>query len=727
VTLIVSWRAASAGPVGADDGVVSQRVADVVASTGSARVIVEVRLPTAFVPEGALGFGAAILAQRANIALAQSQVVARLQGLGHTVLHRFVTVPQIVLEVEADALSTLATSTFYVRRVVGDEMYEPLLAQSVPLIGGNQAWAQGFDGTGTVVAILDTGVDKTHPFLANKVVSEACYSTNSINQTASLCPNGQAEQTGPGTGVNCAIGGVSDLCWHGTHMAGIAAGNGAGAGVAFSGVAKGAQIISVQVFSRGISPSVCGGPPPCLTTFISDIMRGLERVFLLRDQYPIAAVNVSVGGGLNGAPCDENPTYPVITNLRSGGIATVAAAGNNGWTTLMSAPACVSTAVSVSSTTKGDVVSSFSNVASFLSLFAPGEPITSSYPGAQYHTDSGSSMATPHVTGAFAILKQAAPSASVSTLLSALQQTGVLITDTRDGGSVTKPRIRIAEALALVGGPVGNTLTVLRAGTGSGTVTSGNGIIHCGAFCSAEVSAGTQVTLTATAAANSTFTSWVGCTSANGATCNVTGPKTVTATFTLTGPGVALGVVVAGSGTGTVTSNDGKINCGATCSGAYTAGSGVTLTAAAAGATFKQWGGACSGTAPTCVLTMSVAQSVTATFTENFTDGAGQAGTIGPNETVIKAVHVLELRTAVNNLRAQRGLAAFNWTDPTLTVGVTPAKRMHVLDLRSGLAAVCTVVPGKCTGYVDGTLPPGQTVIQATHLNELRGNVRALE
>jgi hypothetical protein len=202
----------------------------------------------------------------------------------------------------------------------------------------------------------------------------------------------------------------------------------------------------------------------------------------------------------------------------------------------------------------------------------------------------------------------------------------------------------------------------------------------------------------------------------------------VTATFTLSGSGVALGVARAGSGPGTVTSSDGQINCGGTCSGTYGTGSGVMLTATpAAGATFKQWGGACTGTTPTCTLTLNTSQNVTAIFVETFTDGSGPTGTLTPGSTVIKAVHVLELRTAVDTLRAAHGLAAFGWADPTLTVGSTVAKGLHVLDLRSGLAAVCTAVPGKCTAYTDETLSPGQTVIKAVHLNELRGNVRALE
>ena len=440
-------------PAGADAVFVSQQVKDDIANTGRARVIVEVQLPGAFVAEGELPTWTQVAAQRASLAFVQSRVLSRLQGRGHTVLHQFETVPHVVLEVEADALRELEASTSYVRRVVEDAIYQPLLAQSVPLVEGDQVWAQGFDGTGRVIAVLDTGVDKTHPFLAGKVVEEACYSSTSGAQTSSFCPNGQSAQTGPGSGVNCPVS--VPVCWHGTHVAGIAAGNGAGAGVSFSGVAKGAQVMAVQIFSRGLIPSVCGGAaPPCLVFFASDMIKGLERVFTLRGQYAFAAVNLSVGGGLKFSNCDDDPAKPAIDNLRSVGIATVIAAGNNSFVSSMAAPACVSTAVSVGSTGKDDVVSPFSNVAAFLSLFAPGGDILSSYPGGQWFTISGTSMATPHVTGAFALLKQAAPGASVSAILTALQQTGVPITDTRPGGNATRPRIRIAHALAaLAPGP----------------------------------------------------------------------------------------------------------------------------------------------------------------------------------------------------------------------------------------------------------------------------------
>jgi hypothetical protein len=191
---------------------------------------------------------------------------------------------------------------------------------------------------------------------------------------------------------------------------------------------------------------------------------------------------------------------------------------------------------------------------------------------------------------------------------------------------------------------------------------------------------------------------------------------------------VSLTVTKRGSGAGTVTSADGKINCGATCSTGYTFGAAVTLTAAAApGDVFKQWGGACSGPSLTCGLNLNANTSVTATFAKIFTDGTGPNATIAPRTTTIKAAHVLELRSAVDNLRAVNGIGAFSWTDPTLTPRSTMVKGVHFQDLRMGLSAVCAMVPGACAAYTDPSLTAMQTIVKAAHVNELRANVRAVE
>src|SRR5690349_20456432 len=384
---------------------VPRDVHDRVARDGHARVIIELRIPAGrHVAEGLLS-PAAVSAQRSDIAAARAHVLIRLTGRAHRVLHQYETIPLLAMDVGPDAVLELEASAFWVTRVIADGVNVPALPESVPLIGADRAWNSGFDGTGKVVAIIDTGVQSDHPFLAGKVVEEACYSSTVSGTSTTMCPNGAEQQTGPGSAVPCSLGG----CWHGTHVAGIAAGNGAGAGVTFSGVAKGAQIMAVQVFSQFTDTADCGSSPPCVLAWDSDIIAGLERVYALSSIRSLASVNLSLGGEAFTASCDSDPRKPIIDNLRSVGIATVIAAGNGSATNAISAPGCISSAISVGATTKSDVVASYSNVASFMSLFAPGSSIYSSVTGGGFLAANGTSMATPHVTGAWAIIKQAAP------------------------------------------------------------------------------------------------------------------------------------------------------------------------------------------------------------------------------------------------------------------------------------------------------------------------------
>lgn len=157
-------------------------------------------------------------------------------------------------------------------------------------------------------------------------------------------------------------------------------------------------------------------------------------------------------------------------------------------------------------------------------------------------------------------------------------------------------------------------LTVQKAGSGSGNVTSFPAGISCGKTCSVNLSEGTLVSLTATPSPGHRFVKWEGaCLGSGSCIVEMTSAKTVTATF-VADPR-ALTVSRLGVGSGSVTSRPSGINCGTACSKNFPVGTSVTLTATAAtGSFFAGWGGACSGLAVTCTVPMTSDRSVTATF-----------------------------------------------------------------------------------------------------------------
>lgn len=439
---------------------------------GTVQVIVGFELNDDFKPEGYLSgnFEAAI--QRESIVTARTDLMQKLETANTKLINSFDFIPHVVLEVNRASLEKLAQID-EVLTVQEDIAVAPFMASSNAIIGSTNAWNLGFTGSGQTVAVLDTGVDKNHPFFStggNKVVSEACYSSNNAS-ASSVCPAGVTASTASGSGMPCNF---TSGCTHGTHVAGTVAGND-GVGPDF-GVAKDANIIAVQVFSRFNGTNDCSpNPTPCVLTFTSDQIKGLERVYALRTSYSIASVNMSLGGGqyFDVASCDAAniAIKSAIDNLRSVGIATLIASGNDGFTNSIGAPACISSAISVGATDDFDEVASFSNISSFIDLVAPGVSIRSSIPGGGLEEKNGTSMATPHVAGAWAVLKQANPNASIDTVLSALQTSATLVNDDRFGGEVNGLK-RINVDIALTEFSVNQSITISNQGGIALNITS---------------------------------------------------------------------------------------------------------------------------------------------------------------------------------------------------------------------------------------------------------------
>jgi subtilisin family serine protease len=371
----------------------------------------------------------------------------------YSINHRYSTLPMLAINASEAALLELEADANVIR-IAEDRKMKVMLDESVPQVEADKAWASGYTGAGWYVAILDTGIRNSHEFFTGKTIIESCFSSEGD------CPGGLTEVIDT-SGAAAHYPDTYDGWDHGTHVAGIAAGNN---GVDRTGVAKDADIIAIQVFSK-FPPSECDGLNPCIMALTGDILKGLEHILQISGTYNIASVNMSLGGGFysDQAACDNDYSEikSAIDNLRTAGIATVVASGNDGFCTGISAPACISSAVAVGAVTGADVEASFNNWhPEMMDLWAPGVDINSSLGDADnsYGDMSGTSMATPHVAGAWAILKERDPAAPVTSLLSTLATTGLSVTTLcADGGS--KGRIKIDPALSLTPPAAPDSLT----------------------------------------------------------------------------------------------------------------------------------------------------------------------------------------------------------------------------------------------------------------------------
>lgn len=276
-------------------------------------------------------------------------------------------------------------------RIWLDGLRKPALDQSVPQIGAPNAWRIGLDGKDVPVAVLDTGIDDTHPDFRGRIAALKNFTAD------------------PDT---------HDLVGHGTHVASTIAGTGRASDGKFVGVAPGARLLIGKVCQGNGCPE-------------SAILAGMEWAVASGAK----VVNLSLGGP---DTADEDPLEQAVNRL-SGlhGTLFVIAAGNDGGqgAETVSSPATADAALAVGAVDKQDVLAGFSgrgprvrDAALKPDIVAPGVDITAARSrfstlgkkGDRYVSLSGTSMATPHVAGAAAILAQQHPDWSGPRLKAAL-------------------------------------------------------------------------------------------------------------------------------------------------------------------------------------------------------------------------------------------------------------------------------------------------------------------
>ncbi|WP_181776425.1 S8 family serine peptidase [Amycolatopsis pittospori] len=259
-----------------------------------------------------------------------------------------------------------------------NENLRPVLDQSVPQVGAPEAWKAGFTGDGVKVAVLDTGYDPGHPDLAGVVTGSASFVQEDVR----------------------------DVVGHGTHVASTIAGTGAASGGRYRGVAPGAKVLAGKVCGADDCPQ-------------DAILAGMQWA---ADQ-GAKVVNLSLGG----FPSDGTDPLSQAVNrfTEQSGMLFVVAAGNDGLDQSVSSPAAADAALAVAAVSKKDELTAFSSRGPRLGdlavkpdIAAPGAGIVAAraagtYPDAsvdlRYARLDGTSMATPHVAGAAAILAQRHP------------------------------------------------------------------------------------------------------------------------------------------------------------------------------------------------------------------------------------------------------------------------------------------------------------------------------
>ena len=470
------------GPLGTPDSPADPAyLRGVAAEQGMVRVIVSLQTEQA----GRMAFDAMNeQSQQAVIAQTQDALLAELgMTRSATGVKRYAAFPALALQLNSEQLAIVQESLL-VTHIREDRWREPSLFEgttNIGMRGTGGAWAAGADGEGQVVVVIDSGVSNTHPYLAGKVVDEACYSSTTTGSgftVSSLCPGGVPFSDAPGSGAPCMLldpgANAAGQCHHGTHIANIIAGRDTvNAQNPYDGVAREAKIIAVQVFSRitddasPATPAVCNrtGYPynECILASDSDILAGLDYVLQnLLDVHEIAAVNMSFGNESwnSQAACDAAyPDYKARVDLfRAAGVAVVSSSGNQGGLNFMNAPACISGVISVGANCDAgspsclvNTIAPFTNAAPFLTFLAPGVNIDAATPDALGHSvKTGTSQSAAFVSGAYAALRSYRPGTTVDQVTAVLRQSAVPIDDYATPALEAYAKIQVNAALPLL-------------------------------------------------------------------------------------------------------------------------------------------------------------------------------------------------------------------------------------------------------------------------------------
>lgn len=307
------------------------------------------------------------------------------------------------------------------------------LKESLPLINQPQVESAGYRGSGTDVAVIDTGVDYT--------AYPGYFGTCTAPSTPSTCKLAETYEAATADGQYDSIG-------HGTHVASIIA-----------SVAPGTRILAADVFGFDVNAE---GQP---ITENGAIAKAVNWVIgRKRAGVPVRAMNLSLGGDYSETACSNTSDGDTLdfATARSLNILPVVSAGNGAYdsgsfTPGIGWPACIPGAVSVGAvyddnvgspnydcgdwTTIADQIVCFSQTGPNLSMLAPGSIVDAAGGEKQ-----GTSMAAPFVAGAAAVLAAANPSASVDQIQTALTGSGPAITDNRPAVPVSRHRLDLAAA-----------------------------------------------------------------------------------------------------------------------------------------------------------------------------------------------------------------------------------------------------------------------------------------